>query len=392
MTQQINLNLTIHDRFNNIEKEIQSDSFQVQKLYFDVFSEHVNDSTRAVLDNSIPDIQLLDLIHDLESFLKTRKDTLSNPEEKKIRDILASLHQAKDISCLISSIIFTSSTKGKIAFQKALKEMLQKKISSLANQEKLIIPIGYMNGDVYNLQALSRGKVGGHALALEIHRNKNQFKISIFNGGEGLESHQQDKKTEKFYPLCYGNIPRNRIINSTFVDELVRFSCNAPYKSQYSAIDIYQCLDKQLRAYQTSPTYKPYREQRIGNCPKKCWQIWVHRQLKDHEAVYRKFRCFRLNQSIQSVEKICRQTQNQFCYSHSLARMGFSESSNRIYSIVYGILAKIRGDRLYMKIPKTELQILINDAKTTLQKRIQKVQKFFSLNPCKRLLENPSFS
>lgn len=333
-----NVEQILQEREEFVEKDIQSDSFKLQEMVFDAFSldKDFKPQLTAVFSNSTPDRQIFSLVRDLHDFMKENITTLSEPQLEKLHKVIRKLQDAKRTALLISAIISTKTIEEKEALRKELAAELKKRVENLADGEKILIPAGYMNGNIYDMKGLLEGKVEGHTMLLEVQKRGDVFDARVFNTGIGRSLHTKDpKKKNNYFPLRYQNIPKDKL-GTLFFDRLTAFSWNegiVPHK-----ITRVYALLKVLWGAPVKPNPKVEKSYRMqisqNNCTKKSLQVWMHDEMQDMEPIYKQFRNFRTKKKIVEARKITSKGLKELKYNLPLAmesegKLDFASKMNR---------------------------------------------------------------
>lgn len=365
----------LSNREQFIQGQIESDSFALQEMYFDIYSSNVPGRTlglklQAVLDNSTPDRQFSSLIRDLKKFSLGISGTPS--DHSKINDSIRLLEEAKPTALLVSEIITSKSIVKKKRLQKDLKDLIKQRVTNLKEGEALLIPSGYMNGNIHDFNGLKNGNVEGHSILIKLEKKNGLFQATVYNTGEGIEYHEKDKEHyDRIFPLHYENISENVLISQSFLAGLTGFAINERIfsKKKNRSADIYNVLNAHFgNPRKISEKDRSYHSQgRVNNCTKKCLQVWLHDELKE-APVYNKFRIFRLNQKVAKVEGILKKDK-KIRYSHPLAKWGFTPTLNPLFSAFGGLRGFFGGSTLKLNISKKELENLKDYSKKVLSSR-----------------------
>lgn len=364
----------MHQRELFVASEIQKKSYQLQELYFDTYSSSLRKNSflnlRMTLDNSTPDRQVMSLSRDLEFFLEIHPE-LMDDQKNRFQKIIQKLKDAQSTSVLISTIVANSSLKEKKRLQKDLMALLAKRIKELPEGEDLLIPCGYMNGNIYDLKGLVSGRVQGHSILMKLEKRNDEYQMTIFDTAPW--DHEENlEKVGRYYPKFYEGISLQSLLNPDFLKEFTDLSHNEDLKKSVSAVDMHACFVKYLgpaRKVDPAKDFSYHQQGSVSNCTKKCLQVWLHSEMQDMQPLYKSFRIFRLQRKISNVQKMLNE-RKQIKYTHPMAAWGFTKNtSNVFFAFLQGIKGRFISPKMRMKISRQEVNSLLNYAHQVLDKR-----------------------
>ncbi len=362
-----------------IKNRVDSSSFSLQELFFDVYSSKLTETIKEeeknlyqILNNSTPDSQLFSLINDLEDYEANNTHDLSDNQKVILQKCINNLKKAKDLSLLIGSIVCAATIKKKNELNEELKKLLKEQITGMKNGEEILVPCGYMNGNIYNLQGIADKTVVGHSILMKITKHDESYSLSIYNTGEGIYSHQKDGfREDRYYALHY-KIDNPAIFNQDeFYHKFTAFGINEDLNKQYESKDVYAFFDENFGKPQKIEIErdKSYKKQiSVDNCTKKCLQVWLHDEMKGITSVYKDFRVYRLQKKIASVNKI--EANKKFTYIHPLASWGSTKSASLFNRILQGTYAFFVTPQVKLSLSIEDIKGLKEYANTILQKRL----------------------
>ena len=196
-----NHNSTLHDRIKqralHVDAEIRSKSFQIQKLYFDVFGNKpvssLDSDTMAILDNSLPDLQIQQLLNDLKEFKETRLHNASGNEREFLDTLETKLKKSQEIALRIGCLAYSQNRDEVIMLKKDLMNILQKNISSLKDGESFLLPSGYLKSTLMTPSRLQPG----HSIYIDVKKTGPNYELTTYNAGEGIHLHQTQMVGQK---------------------------------------------------------------------------------------------------------------------------------------------------------------------------------------------------
>lgn len=368
----------------HVKEYVKSKEFKVKELYFDTYSskliqhskDNLTESSTKILDGSDQDIQVISLIRDLESFKKQIKYKLSSAQTELLTNCVNQLNNSKKLTMVTTFLTDSSNKKEKEYWREQLGKLFVERINSLKEGESAIIPCGYMNGNVYDIEGALAGKVGGHSMLIKVERLPNgRFCLTVFNTGEGAENHKRLKGkgiTRQYFPINFDNIELATLTNEDFVKGFTGFAFNKDSLKKHAVKDIYVFLRDKLGLERPVDIMKDkaYQDQGsiCGNCSKKSLQVWLHNELAKEEKLYRQFRHFRLEKQIQGVGETLQVMGSQISYALPV-RLGASDAVNTKRSIIQAVAGFFRGSRIFKPVSKSEVQNLYDQGLKVLDKR-----------------------
>jgi len=363
----------MHQRELFVAKEIENKSYQLKELYFDTYSSSLpknkNLKLQSVLNNSTPDRQIMSLARDLKSFLTTHPE-LTDSQKARFQTVIQKLNEAQPTSVLISTIVANSSLKEKKQLQKDLMAMIQTRVRELPEGEDLIIPCGYMNGNIYDIKGLMNNRVEGHSIIMKLERKNDKYQITVYDTDP---FYQAAERPGRYYPKFYEGITLESLQNPSFLEAFTDPSCNEGDRT-VGTEDVHACFEKYLgpERLATPGDFSYHKQGSVANCTKKCLQVWLHSEMQDMEPLYKDFRIFRLQNKIHNVQNILKKNR-KIKYTHPLAAWGFTGSTKNIFfAFVQGIKGRTISPKLSMEISKSEVNSLLEYAQKVLGERKKK--------------------
>ncbi|PJD94702.1 MAG: hypothetical protein CK425_10685 [Parachlamydia sp.] len=364
----------MHQRELFVASEIEKKSYQLQELYFDTYSSALPKDARLklrmVLDNSTPDRQVMSLSRDLEFFLEIHPE-LTDVQKNRFQRIIQKLKDAQATSVLISTIVANPSLKEKKLLQKDLMDLIAKRIKELPEGEDLIIPCGYMNGNIYDIKGLMDGRVQGHSIMMKLEKRNGEYQMTIFDTAP-LDHEENPEKAGRYYPKFYEGISRQSLLNPDFLKEFTDLSHNEDLNKSVSAVDMHACFVKYFgpaRKVDPAKNFSYHQQGSVSNCTKKCLQVWLHSEMQDMQPLYKSFRIFRLQRKISNVQNILKE-RKKIKYTHPLAAWGFTRStSNVFFAFLQGVKGRVISPKMHVAVSKGEVNSLVDYAQRVLGKR-----------------------
>lgn len=372
-----NARLTSRLRQRNlfIKEDIKSDSFALQELYFDVSSSRLRGKKylrlSTILDNSTPDRQIYSLIKDLKNYLA--KNPAMIP---KLKICLNKLKATRDVGLIISCIISTSSIDEKNRLKDLLKDTIKRQLEELEEDDYLLIPCGYMNGNIYDLSGVQKKSVNGHSMLMKVVKMPGSYEVTIFNTGDGFRMHSKDQeRSGNIYPLSFDSIPADSILDDAFLETFVGFSLNEDPDKQVKGKHVYKSLIQNFGKPKkiNDEDDKSYHKQgTINNCTKKCLQVWLHNELKNDPELYQDFRCFRLQAKIDQVLRILSKNKKSTSYTQPMAKWGATNGVSFGKKNLQRYRGFLGGSSVKIDVSRKETEKLVEYAERLLRKRIAK--------------------
>lgn len=380
----------LHERQLFVRKEIESEAFQLQSLYFDTHSSDLSKEPFAdeilknrftpemgqLLDNSDQDKQVLSLIRDLKAFTNYHSK-MTSKEKSAFDACIYQLEAAKKLAVVTTLLTESSTVREKEKLRLLLEKLFLEKTSSLKEGESAIIPCGYMNGNSYDIKGALEGKVNGHSIVLSIEKKNGLFNLKIFNTGDGIDNHERLRKDLSYvYPVCFERITLDTLQSQKFISEFTGFAYNKSDSTPYSATSIYNCFNAIFPGHRRAANPlkdKAYHTQgQTGNCTKKSLQVWLHEQLKKHEKLYQQFRHFRLDKQMKAVQHLLTKGNSNFRCLLPL-RLGATDAISTSRSVAQSVAGFFLGSRISAPLPHAEVMRLKNYAQGVLEKRERKI-------------------
>lgn len=374
--------MTQRERFVN--EQISSRSFALQSLYFDTqSSERLHNSASSYkeisafselneefhkLRDSYPDFQIFALINELTAFKETFEE--NTPEYTKIEDIISKLDRSKNMALLISEIMASYSTATKEALRGRLEALIQDQIQNMSVGESIIIPSGYMNGNIYNL--FGQEVASGHSITVKlIKENDNSYTMRLYNTA-GMHHDRDDIKANSVYPYIVKDISQESLLQGDFLNKFTKFSYSEEGRTNQEdkLYKLIRRLGTKVTDYSGERSY--HNQGHVNNCTKKSLQTWLHEELRDEELTYRRFRSFKLQQTLNSVRPVLNNFWGMF-YTVPLAAIG-GLTTNKPLSIALKTLGFLFGSSVRRRISKDTITTLFWQAQNLAVIRSRKSQ------------------
>lgn len=196
------LKARIRQRDLFVKQQIKSGSFALQELYFDTSSSKLRGKRylglSKTLDNCSPDRQIYSLIKDLKKFIDKIPCV-----SRELANCLKTLKEAKEFGLIISCIISSSSIDEKNQFKQLLKNTIKNRLEDLVEDDYLLIPCGYMNGNIYDLSGVQNKSVNGHSMLMKVAKKPGTYEVTVFNTGDGFKRHIKDKAVRQYLPNMF---------------------------------------------------------------------------------------------------------------------------------------------------------------------------------------------
>ena len=343
-----------------VKEQTASTSFALQSLYFDTQSSprHYCNSDSfherntfyddykkfEALNDSYPDFQIFALVNDLTEFKATLEE--NSPEIAKIDEALAKLEKSKNAAMLVSEIMGTYTTTEKEALRVKLSTLLSTQIQEMNAGESIIIPGGYMNGNIYNL--FGSDTALGHSITIKLIKElDNSFTMRLYDTA-GSKHDRDPRRKNRVYPYIVQNITQASLLDLQFMQKLTELSYSVGNRKHEEShlYDLVNALGDKKTDYNNERSYN--KQGNVNNCTKKSLQVWLHDELSDNELAYRKFRSFRIERSLAKVRPIMNRFWGLF-YTIPLAALG-GLTTNKAGSIAFSILGFLFGSKVSVKI------------------------------------------
>ncbi len=109
------------------------------------------------------------------------------------------------------------STTEKESLRVRLADLVSSQIREMSVGESIIIPSGYMNGNIYNL--FGSDLASGHSITIKLVKEaENSFTIRLYNTA-GVKHEKDLLKQNRVYPFIIQNIPPANLLDPNFYNE-----------------------------------------------------------------------------------------------------------------------------------------------------------------------------
>ncbi|MBS0634999.1 MAG: hypothetical protein JSR37_06020 [Verrucomicrobia bacterium] len=197
-----------------IEEEISRPGFSLQQLYFFTpeLKKMLPSWLQGLLGYSLPAVGLLHLLKSLEC----------SKESAHFHSQIVLLKEALETALIITLIIIEPSTERKHQRIALLEQHLYERFKALQTGQRMLVPAGFFNGNIYDPISLSQNDLG-HFVLLEFHRKSDDLvDVHCYNTGDGVEFH--NRRNKKILPWTVQNVSRRKVIESRFHHELAAFT------------------------------------------------------------------------------------------------------------------------------------------------------------------------
>lgn len=197
-----------------IEEEISRPGFSLQQLYF--FTPELKKTLpswlQGLLGYSLPAVGLLHILKSLEC----------SKESVQFRTQIGMIKEALETALIITLIIIEPSTERKHQRVALLEQHLYERFNALQTGQRMLIPAGFFNGNIYDPISLSQNDLG-HFVLLEFHRKRDDLiDVHCYNTGDGVHFHNRSNKN--ILPWTVQNVSRRKVIERRFHHELASFT------------------------------------------------------------------------------------------------------------------------------------------------------------------------
>lgn len=367
MTRNNTIEKRIQQRELFVQERIATKSFQLQSLYFDTQSSdrlHCR-SGRSYeiesldagfqeynrLNNSYPDFQIFNLISELKEFKETMDAQSSDYEE--IDSIILQLESAKQSAILVSEIVSSYSVDTKEQVREKLEAHLRAQIDGLNTGESIIIPSGYMNGNIYDL--FGDNIAEGHSVTIKLVKTgEDTFSLRCFNTATD-KHHKNPNKLNSFYPYIIENVKAETLLGDDFLNQLTHNSYRT--QSENNENGLYELLQSAGDVKTDYTDERSYHTQgNISNCTVKSLRVWMHDELAHNPMLYNRFRSFKLQKTLQETRPRMSRFWGMF-YTVPLAAIG-GQTSNVVGSLFFRIIGFLFGATLRVPVSKATISQL----------------------------------
>jgi hypothetical protein len=258
--------------------------------------------------NGLPrNIAVYKIIRDLVKFQTAYKKQLSPRLNQQLENVILYLGTTLDLLDQKEfALLFNRTRWGFIEERKAdITYGIKKTLLLLKPNEKFLLPTGYT--------VANNG--GGHAIAIEFCRQENnQFKMSLYNTGDGAEKLLDSWKIIKLifdwfaHVHAVHDVSIDEITKSTLIDDLFRPSFEPQASAEVgknAMMAPFKELQQQQRLVQEEETYLL---QTNGTCAHDSIMAWLSLQLDGH--LFRCFKHFVINRSIEKLDSFQQQAVN----------------------------------------------------------------------------------
>jgi hypothetical protein len=254
---------------------------------------------------------------------------------------------------LVSEIVASYSIRTKEEVREKLEAHLKTQINDMVIGDHLIIPCGYMNGNIYDL--FGKNVAEGHSITMKlIKTDVNTFSLRCFNTSSDM--HKRDpNKHNHYYPYIVDGISSETLLNTDFLNKLTHNAYRT--RNENHEIPLYAFLSDAGTENLDFTNERSYHTQgNVNNCTKKSLQVWMHDELAKNQSLYNQFRSFKLEKTLEETRPQLSKFWGMF-YTVPLAAIG-GQTSNPVGSIFFRLMGFLFGSRLRVPVPKSTISQL----------------------------------